>query len=114
MSEPDSQGVLTITIQDKSVLYSAYMSFLQNGGLFVPTDRSYRLGDEIFMLLTLMDEPEKLPIAGKVVWLTPQGAQGNRQAGIGVEFSDHDVGINAKIENYLGGALSSERVTHTL
>ena len=114
MSEPDSQEVLTVTIQDKSVLYGAYMSFLQNGGLFVPTDRSYRLGDEIFMLLTLMDEPEKLPIAGKVVWLTPQGAQGNRQAGIGVEFSDHDVGINAKIENYLGGALSSERVTHTL
>ena len=114
MREPDSQGVLTVTIQDKSVLYGAYMSFLQNGGLFVPTDRSYRLGDEIFMLLTLMDEPEKLPIAGKVVWLTPQGAQGNRQAGIGVEFSDHDVGINAKIENYLGGALSSERVTHTL
>ena len=114
MSEPDSQGVLTVTIQDKSVLHGAYMSFLQNGGLFVPTDRSYRLGDEIFMLLTLMDEPEKLPIAGKVVWLTPQGAQGNRQAGIGVEFSDHDVGINAKIENYLGGALSSERVTHTL
>ena len=114
MSEPDSQGVLTVTIQDRSVLYGAYMSFLQNGGLFVPTDRSYRLGDEIFMLLTLMDEPEKLPIAGKVVWLTPQGAQGNRQAGIGVEFSDHDVGINAKIENYLGGALSSERVTHTL
>jgi len=114
MSEPDSKGVLTVTIQDKSVLYGAYMSFLQNGGLFVPTDRSYRLGDEIFMLLTLMDEPEKLPIAGKVVWLTPQGAQGNRQAGIGVEFSDHDVGINAKIENYLGGALSSERVTHTL
>jgi len=114
MSEPDSQGVLTVTIQDKSVLYGAYMSFLQNGGLFVPTDRSYRLGDEIFMLLTLMDEPEKLPIAGKVVWLTPQGAQGNRQAGIGIEFSDQDVGINAKIENYLGGALSSERVTHTL
>jgi len=114
MSEPDSQGVLTVTIQDKSVLYGAYMSFLQNGGLFVPTDRSYRLGDEIFMLLTLMDEPEKLPIAGKVVWLTPHGAQGNRQAGIGVEFSDHDVGINAKIENYLGGVLSSERVTHTL
>lgn len=114
MSEADSQGVLTVTIQDKSVLYGAYMSFLHNGGLFVPTNRSYRLGDEVFMLLTLMDEPEKLPIAGKVVWLTPQGAQGNRQAGIGVEFSDHDVGINAKIENYLGGALSSERVTHTL
>ena len=114
MSEPDSQEVLTVTIQDKSVLHGAYMSFLHNGGLFVPTDRSYRLGDEIFMLLTLMDEPEKLAVAGKVVWLTPQGAQGNREAGIGVEFSDQDTGISARIEAYLGGSLSFDRTTHTL
>lgn len=114
MSDTDQQAVLTLAIQDKSVLYGAYMSFLQNGGLFVPTTRAYRLGDEVFILLTLMDEPEKLPVAGRVVWITPEGAQGNRQAGIGVEFSDEDVAINAKIENYLAGSLTSERVTHTL
>ena len=114
MTDSDQQAVLTLTIQDKSVLYGAYMSFLQNGGLFVPTTRPYRLGDEVFLLLTLMDEPEKLPVAGRVVWITPEGAQGNRQAGIGIEFSDEDVTINGKIGNYLAGSLTSERVTHTL
>ena len=114
MSDVDQQSVLSLTIQDKSVLYGAYMSFLKNGGLFVPTDRSYRLGDEVFLLLTLMDEPEKLPVAGRVVWITPEGAQGNRQAGIGIEFSDEDANITAKIENHLAGSLASERVTHTL
>ena len=114
MSDSDQQSVLTLTIQDKSVLYGAYMSFLQNGGLFVPTTRPYRLGDEVFLLLTLMEEPEKLPIAGRVVWITPEGAQGNRQAGIGIEFSDDDAAVTAKIENYLAGSLASERVTHTL
>ena len=113
MSDTDQQAVLTLTIQDKSVLHDAYMSFLKNGGLFVPTTRPYRLGDEVFLLLTLMDEPEKLPVAGRVVWITPAGAQGNRQAGIGIEFSDEDVNITAKIENYLAGSLTSERVTHT-
>jgi type IV pilus assembly protein PilZ len=106
--------VLALTIQDKSVLYGAYMSFLKNGGLFVPTARSYRLGDEVFLLLTLMDEPEKLPVAGRVVWITPVGAQGNRQAGIGIEFSHEDATITAKIENHLAGSLTSDRVTHTL
>ena len=114
MSDTDQQAVLTLTIQDKSVLPDAYMSFLKNGGLFVPTTRPYRLGDEVFLLLTLMDEPEKLPVAGRVVWITPAGAQGNRQAGIGIEFSDEDVNITAKIENYLAGSLTSDRVTHTL
>jgi type IV pilus assembly protein PilZ len=114
MSDVDQQSVLALTIQDKSVLYGAYMSFLRNGGLFVPTARTYRLGDEVFLLLTLMDEPEKLPVAGRVVWITPEGAQGNRQAGIGIEFSDEDAIITAKIENHLAGSLTSDRVTHTL
>lgn len=114
MSEGTRQGILSLTIKDKAVLYAAYMPFLTNGGLFVPTNKQYRIGDEVFMLLTLMDEPEKIPIAGRVVWITPVGAQGNRQAGIGVQFSEQDAAANAKIENHLGGALNSDRQTHTM
>ena len=107
-------GILSLTIKDKAVLYSAYMPFLQYGGLFVPTNKTYDIGDEVFMLLTLMDEPEKIPIAGKVVWVTPRGAQGNRTAGIGVQFSEQDANANSKIENHLAGSLSSDRPTHTM
>ena len=114
MSEGGRQGILSLTINDKAVLYSAYMPFLENGGLFVPTNKKYSIGDEVFMLLTLMDDPEKIPIAGRVVWVTPVGAQGNRQAGVGVQFSEQDASANAKIENHLGGALNSERQTHTM
>ena len=114
MSEGTRQGILSLTIKDKPVLYAAYMPFLQNGGLFVPTSKEYSIGDDIFILLTLMEESEKIPIAGRVVWITPAGAQGNRQAGIGVQFSEQDAAANAKIENHLGGALNSERHTHTM
>ena len=88
MSDTNRQGILSLTIKDKAVLYAAYMPFLDNGGIFVPTNKRYSIGDEVFMLLTLMDEPEKIPIAGRVVWITPAGAQGNRQAGVGVQFSE--------------------------
>lgn len=108
------KGILSLTIKDKAVLYSAYMPFLKNGGLFIPTDKSYKLGDEVFMLLTLMDEPEKIPVAGKVVWITPNRAQGNRAAGIGVQFSDQDDTAASKIESYLAGSLDSDRPTHTM
>lgn len=107
-------GILSLTIKDKAVLYAAYMPFVKNGGLFIPTAKSYSLGDEVFMLLTLMDEPEKIPVAGKVIWITPKGAQGNRAAGIGVQFNDQDDAANHKIENYLAGALESDRLTHTM
>jgi len=109
------QGILSLTIRDKSALYAAYMPFVKNGGLFIPTAKSYRLGDEVFMLLTLMDDKEKMPIAGRIVWITPKGAQGNRTAGIGVQFSELDQGqTKSKIENYLAAALKSERQTHTM
>ena len=108
-------GILSLTIRDKSALYASYMPFVRNGGLFIPTTKSYKLGDEVFMLLMLMEDKEKLPIAGKIIWITPKGAQGNRTAGIGVQFSDLDKGqTRNKIENVLAAALKSERQTHTM
>jgi type IV pilus assembly protein PilZ len=108
-------GILSLTIKDKSSLYTAYMPYIKNGGLFIPTNKKYTIGDEVFMLLTLMEETEKLPVAGKIVWVTPMGSQGNRIAGIGVQFSEQDHGaIRNKIEAYLAGALKSDRPTHTM
>lgn len=109
------QGILSLSIKDKNALYQAYMPYVNNGGLFIPTDRDYQMGQEVFMLLNLMEEPERLPIAGKVVWKTPVGSSGFRTAGIGVQFSDQDGGLaRSKIENYLAGALNTDRTTHTM
>ena len=84
MSDKTKQGILSLTIKDRTVLCAAYMPFLRNGGLFIPTNKRFTLGEEVFVLLALMDEAEKIPITGTVVWVAPKGAQGNRQAGIGV------------------------------
>lgn len=109
------QGILSLSIKDKNALYAAYMQYVKNGGLFIPTNKQYKLGDEVFMLLTLMEESERIPVAGKVVWITPMGSEGNRAAGIGVQFSDQDGGIaRNKIETYLAGSLSTDRPTHTM
>ena len=108
-------GILTLNIKDKSALYVSYMPFIKNGGLFIPTTRDSKLGDEVFLLLTLMDSSERLPVAGKVVWVTPRGAQGKRQQGIGVQFSPQDGGTTQKkIESYLAGALGGDKATHTM
>jgi len=108
-------GILTLSIKDKNSLYSAYMPFLINGGLFIPTNRHYEMGQEVFMLLNLMDETEKIPVQGKVVWKTPAGSESYRSSGIGVQFSESGGGMaRTKIETYLAGALGSERQTHTM
>lgn len=110
------QGILNLSIKDKGALYNAYMPFLKNGGLFVPTRKQYQLGDEVFILVSLMDEQDRMPIAGKVVWVTPAGAQGGRQAGIGVQFADGADGDHARaqIEAHLAGMQGVERPTQTM
>ena len=109
-------GILSLTIKDKAVLYAAYMPFLQNGGLFIPTNKPYRIGDEVFMLLNLMDEPEKIPVAGKVVWITPANASGGRTQGVGVRFPNDEKtrGLKIKIEEILGTSIQSAKPTQTL
>ena len=78
-------------------------------------DKQYSLGDEVFMLLSLMDDKERLPVAGKIIWVTPPGAQSNKAAGIGVQFSTQDNGnTRNKIEGFLAGALQADRPTHTM
>jgi type IV pilus assembly protein PilZ len=109
------QGILTVSIKDKSALYAAYMPFIINGGLFIPTNRDYEMGQEVFLLLNLMEESERLPIAGKIIWKTPPRSGSYKSSGIGIQFSDQDGGIaRNKIETYLTGALASDRSTYTM
>ena len=110
------QGILSLAVKDKAGLYNAYMPYLKHGGIFVPTPKRYFLGDEVFLLLTLPESSERLPVAAKVVWVTPAGAQGNRPAGVGVQFADGADGENVKgkIEALLAGTLGSDRATHTM
>jgi type IV pilus assembly protein PilZ len=109
-------GVLSLSIKEKSALFAAYMPFIKGGGLFIPTNKSYKMGEEVFMLLTLMEDPAKLPVSGKVVWVTPAGAHGGRTQGVGVQFAFNESGKAAqnKIEGLLGGSLKSVRPTHTM
>jgi type IV pilus assembly protein PilZ len=113
-TRPSGHGILSLSIRDKAVLYAAYMPFIKNGGLFIPTNKIFAPGDEVFMLLKLMDEAEKIPVAGTVIWVTPRGAQGNRAAGIGVQFNDPEGEARRKIESVLAGQLNSDKQTHTL
>lgn len=109
-------SVLSLAIKEKSALYTAYMPFLANGGIFVPTVKTYKLGDEIYLILTLMEDVSKYPVAGKVVWITPAGANNSKAQGIGVHFPADDSGqrVKVRVEEILGTALGSARPTHTL
>ena len=106
--------ILSLSIRELEVLHSAYMPFVENGGLFIPMEKILDIGEEVFILLSLMEESEKIPVTGTIVWVTPKNAQGGRATGAGVQFKDKENVARAKIENYLAELLSSPRPTHTM
>jgi len=107
-------SVLSLAIKEKAALYAAYMPYLKHGGIFVPTNKPYQIGDQVYLILTLLDDPTKIPVAGKVVWIGPSG--GSKTQGIGVHFPADESGQIARkrIEDSLGSALKSLRPTHTI
>lgn len=97
-------------------MYAAYIPLFKEGGIFVPTNRDYQLGSDVYVLMTLPDGSQRYPIAGKVAWVTPPRAAGNRLQGVGVRFPDDEKSrqLKLKIEEILGAHLSSERPTQTI
>ena len=109
-------SVIQLVFREKTALYAAYMPLLVDGGLFVPTGREYRLGEDIYLLLSLPDDAQRYPVAGKVAWITPANASGGRTQGVGVSFPPDEKtrGLRLKIEEILGTQISSSRPTQTV
>lgn len=109
-------SVIQLVFREKGALYAAYIPVLTDGGLFVPTTREYRLGEDIYLLLSLPEDPQRFPVAGKVAWITPANASGGRTQGVGVRFPNDDKSrqLKIKIEEVLGTSISSAKPTQTL
>ncbi|CAD5366192.1 Pilus assembly protein PilZ [Rubrivivax sp. A210] len=113
---PGRPSVIQLMFREKGALYAAYIPLLTEGGLFVPTNREYRLGDDIYLLLSLPDDPQRFPVAGKVAWITPANASGGRTQGVGVRFPNDEKSrqLKIKIEEALGTQISSSKPTQTI
>ena len=109
-------SVIQLVFREKGALYAAYMPVFTDGGLFVPTTREYKLGEDIYLLLSLPDDPQRYPVAGKVGWVTPANASGGRTQGVGVRFPNDEKtrGLKIKIEEVLGTSISSAKPTQTI
>ena len=109
-------SVIQLAIKEKAALYAAYIPAFSEGGIFIPSAREHRLGDDVYVLLTLLDDSQRYPVSGKVAWITPARALGNRTQGVGIQFPKDEKSqqLKVKIEQILGASLGSDRPTQTI
>jgi type IV pilus assembly protein PilZ len=107
-------SVIRLAVKDLPELQASFISLFTSGGLFIPTPREYRLGDDIYVLLSLPQDKQSYPIAGTVAWVTPARAVNGRPQGIGFRFPNDEksVQLRARMEDMLNAVPANERVTY--
>lgn len=110
--------MMSLRLESKPIIYASYMSFLEHGGIFLPTDDQFAMNDEVLLVLELVGpgKTEKLFLKTKVCWINANPSASGRPKGIGLAFTDDENGVKAKatIEAILSGLLHNERATYTL
>ena len=108
--------MMQLRLESKPIIYASYMSFLEFGGVFMPSNDKFKMGEEVLLVLELVGpaSTEKLFIKTKVCWInaTPSG----RPKGVGLAFGSDEPGLKAKklFEAVLAGLLHNERPTYTM
>lgn len=116
VSQSARPSVIQLVFREKGALYAAYIPLFTDGGLFVPTNRTYRLNEDIYLLISLPDDAQRYPVAGRVGWITPANASGGRTAGVGVRFPGDEKArlLKLRIEEALGTLIASHKPTQTV
>lgn len=114
MQQPRLGGIINFPIRDLTALKASYMPYVLGGGLFVPSNRPVALGDELFVVTSMPDSPERIPLTGKVIWISHR-ANAHRPAGFGIQLTgDEGIKFKNKAEKMLVGQLTTEGLTYTL
>ena len=107
--------MLNLRLEGKPVIYASYMSFIEYGGVFLPTNDTFKMGEDIMLMLELVGpaNTEKFLIPTKVCWINSNPSAAGRPKGIGLAFGTDEQSVKAKnaFEAILSGHLNNDRPT---
>lgn len=107
-------GIIQANIPDIETLFASYMPFVAGGGLFIPSNQTVKLGDEVFVLTTLPEQSQKIPLTGKVIWVS-QKQNGITPQGFGIQLSGvKGVFFKNEAERLITGLKSAGRRSYTM
>ena len=114
MLQPSMGGIIQANITDRATLQASYMPFVNGGGLFISSQQPVRLGQEVFVLATLPDQSQKIPLTGKVIWINYKQSVAKPQ-GFAIQLTnDKGAYYKAEAEKLLAGSLSLNHLSYTI
>lgn len=107
-------GIIQANIIDKDMLYQSYMPYVTGGGLFIPSKQSVKMGEEVFVLATLPEQSQKIPLTGKVIWISHK-QNGIKLQGFGIQLTgEKGIFYKSEAEKILAGLKATGRNSYTM
>lgn len=107
-------GIIQVNIIDKDMLYQSYMPYVTGGGLFIPSKQSVKMGEEVFVLATLPEQSQKIPLTGKVIWISHK-QNGIKLQGFGIQLTgEKGIFYKSEAEKILAGLKATGRNSYTM
>ncbi len=117
MAQAQNPGkMVQVNLVDRTSIYNSYMSFLNNGGVFIASDDTFAMGDEVLLVLEVGEAADRFPLKTTVCWINPVRGSTTRPRGVGLAFDNGDTAKQARhyIKNSLAGLLDLPRPTYTI
>ena len=112
--QPRMGGLIQVNIPDRATLQASYMPFIQGGGLFVPSKNPIKMGEEVFVLAGLPEQTQKVPLTGKVVWISHKQTMAKPQ-GFAIQLTgEKGIYYKNEAEKMLAGSMSLVRPSYTM
>src|SRR3990167_3613833 len=71
----DEEQQITHHFTNIQALNNAYMPFVRDGGIFIPTENEFHLGNLVSATITLPENQQTFVFTGEVIWITPKSTR---------------------------------------
>lgn len=112
--QPRMGGLLQVNITDRAMLQASYMPYINGGALFISTKQPVKMGEEVFVLATLPNQSQKIPLTGKVVWISYKQT-GMKPQGFAIQLAgEKGIYYKNEAEKLLAGSMSADLPSFTM
>lgn len=112
--QPRMGGLIQANIADRVTLQASYMPFVHGGGLFISSKQGVKMGEEVFVLASLPEQSQKIPLTGKVIWISYK-ASASKPQGFAIQLMGEKGNYyKMEAEKILAGSRSSELAGFTM
>lgn len=96
MQDKGKAKALSVSLRTEESVAQCYMRRVRGGGMVIYNDDEFNIGDEVLIMLSMVNCDGRIPVSCRVVWINPKDGSGGSQM-IGLQFVNDRMGANEKM-----------------